>query len=51
MQTVTREEWNRKHADYKTVDEEGQHYVLQLDPETGATVLVPMEIVEEDSDG
>lgn len=54
MRTITRSEWEAKHPDFKTVDEDGQHYVLRLDDETGATVLEPVEIVddsEETSDG
>lgn len=47
MRTITREEWDEKHPDFKTVDDEGQHFVLRLETETGATVLEPVEIVEE----
>lgn len=50
MDTITREKWNRKHEDFKTVID-GTPYVLKLDPETGATVLVPVRIIDTESTG
>lgn len=47
MRKITRDVWEQKHPDFKTVDEEGQHHVLRLDPDTGATVLEPVEIVDD----
>lgn len=41
---ITEEAWNEKHPDFKTVDEDGQRYLLRLDPETGATVLEPVRV-------
>lgn len=41
---VTKEEWCAKHRDFKGYIN-GQPYMLRLDPETGATVLVPVEII------
>ena len=41
---VTKEEWRAKHRDFKGYIN-GQPYMLRLDPETGATVLVPVEII------
>lgn len=41
---VTREEWRKKHPDFKGKIN-GQPFILRLDPETGATVLVPVEII------
>lgn len=48
---ITREEWNRKPADYRGrygpesgPALEGKPNMLALDPETGATVLVSVEI-------
>lgn len=43
---MTRQAWEAKHPDFKTVDEGGQHWALHLDEETGATVLLPVEIIE-----
>lgn len=48
---MTREAWEELHPDFKTVDEGGQHWRLQLDKETGATVLVPVEIIEPEGEG
>lgn len=43
---ITREEWENLHPDFKTTDEGGQRYVLRLEHETGATVLVPVRVTE-----
>lgn len=45
MDTITREEWTRLHDDFRTVID-GRPYRVRLDPETGATVLVPVEITD-----
>lgn len=47
MRTIPRSEWEAKHSDFKTVDEDGQYYVLRLDDNSGATVLEPVEIVND----
>lgn len=44
MRTISREDWEQRHADFKTIDDDGQRYVLRLEPETGATVLEPIEV-------
>src|SRR5690606_26392481 len=41
---VTREEWHATHRDFRCYIN-GQPYMLQLDPETGTTTLVPVEII------
>lgn len=46
---MSRDEWDEMHPDYKTTDEDGQRYVLRLEPGTGATVLEPVKVEEPDS--
>jgi len=41
---ITKKEWCAKHRDFKGYIN-GEPYMLRLDPETGATVLVPVEII------
>lgn len=50
MRTISRDEWETTHPDFKTVDEEGQRYVVRLEQETGATVLEPVELEDSNSD-
>jgi hypothetical protein len=44
VKTITREQWERKPADYKGVRRDGTPSWLELDAETGATVSVPVRI-------
>lgn len=47
METITRKEWENLHPDYRLIRNDGQRYRLRLERDTGATVLVPVEIVDE----
>jgi len=44
MKTVSKEEWNKAHKDYKTIIK-GQKYMMEYDDSRDATILVPV-IVE-----
>lgn len=50
METMTRDEWENLHPDYRLVREDGQHYRLRLERDTGVTVLVPVEVVDEEAE-
>jgi hypothetical protein len=46
MKRMTREEWERTHPDFRGVRPDGTHVVNDLCPHTGATVSVPVEIMD-----
>lgn len=46
MVKLTMEQWKKKHRDYKAIVK-GKRYILRLDPKTGATELVPVEITRQ----
>lgn len=47
MKRISRSKWRSTHTDYKSVID-GVPHILALDPETGATVLEPVEIVDDE---
>lgn len=55
IRQITREEWDRKPPDYRgrygpvcgVPELMGERNWLTMDPETGATVLEPVEIIED----
>lgn len=44
---ITRETWDRTHDDFKGGETDGERRLVILNRDTGATVSVPVEIVEE----
>lgn len=44
---MTRTEWTRLHTDFKTIMSDGTHCRVMLNPKTGGTELVPVEIVDD----
>lgn len=46
IKRLTRAEWDALHPDYKRVDEDGLHWVLELDPHTQSTNLVAVTVEE-----
>lgn len=43
MKTVSKEEWNKAHKDYKTIIK-GQKYMMEYDDSRDATILVPVVV-------
>ena len=44
MKEITQKEWQAKHNDFKSIGADGIKRILKLDPETGATILIPVKI-------
>lgn len=46
LDVLTRKAWDALPRDYRCRDREGRPYRLRHEPETGATVLVPVRITD-----
>lgn len=45
---LTRREWRKLPKERRSIGEDGVRRVLRLDPDSGATVLEPVELTDED---